>query len=403
MSNTKLHAFKLAALPAVAALLLGSIAANAAIEGSIKSNLSQFGEPARLKMERVGGQWRLKDGTVAVPLTFSTEVSGPQRYLLAIDVQVQHMAKGDGALYGLRRDLEPEDTASGNANLNLAKAHLLPMEKVGKDVCASHNAPGTKTTATTIPLTMWVHWHNGSVGYSVGTQNTPIYGNMPAVIECGPNPVSRPGGVAQEQTDFRVKSIALNYGGVPGKTKPNAATECKQARLTVTFNTSKAGVVDFRLHKKIGNGPTQSRNLQTYAKFDGNAHFVASYQEIVSVTKTDLVQAAAEDRVNPIGLTTGWKDVTLRCEDIGGGFAGTPGNANPDGLPQAPKQPKRVFDGPGNFSTGKPKPTHSTFKPAIAPALIKTAPAPQSQQRTTKHLGRLSFGVEREMKESGEK
>jgi hypothetical protein len=386
MFTSKFTSSHVAALPAIAACLLFTTSADAgAIEGFIKSNLSQFGSPAFLKMERQGGQWRLKDQIVQIPVSYNAEVSGPQRYLLSIDIQVQHQAKGDGALYGLRRDLDDgpghQDAAWGNTNLNLTKVHLLPMEKVGKDICASHTAPGTKTTATTIPLTMWVHWHNASVNYSVGTQSTPIYGNMPAVIECGPNPTSRPGGVAQEETDFRVKSIALNYGGVPGMTKPNAATQCKQAKLTVTFQTSKAGVVDFRVHNKIGNGPTQAKNLQVYAKFDGNAHFVASHQEIVSVIKTDLVQAMAEDRVNPIGLSTGWKNVTLRCEDIGGGFASNPSNANPDGLPAKPKQPKRVFDGPGHVRPGKPKPRLSRFKPVIAPGRIKSAGAARAQQR----------------------
>jgi hypothetical protein len=99
----------------------------------------------------------------------------------------------------------------------------------------------------------------------------------------------------------------------------------------------------------------------------------------------------AEDLVNPIGLTTGWKDVTLRCQDIGGGFASTPSNANPDGLPQKQPQPKRVFDGPANLSPGKPKPTHSTAKPVIAPATlkkpvqIKTAPAPGA--RSSLYIG----------------
>jgi hypothetical protein len=219
--------------------------------------------------------------------------------------------------------------------------------------------------------------------------------NMPMAVSCGPKPARetpRPGGVVQETPDFKVKTIALNYGGVPGKTKPNAATECKQARLTVTFQTSKAGVVDFRLHKKIGNGPTQAKNLQVYAKFDGNAHFVASHQEIVSVKKTDLVQAMAEDRVNPIGLSTGWKDVTLRCEDIGGGFASTPGNANPDGLPSKQKQPKRTVGGPSQEAGANS--TQAPFRPVIAPAkTTKTAPTGPARR----------FGIEREMKESGEK
>lgn len=237
--------------------------------------------------------------------------------------------------------------------------------------------------------------------------------NMPMIVSCGPKPA---GGLVQEpgEVRFRVKSIALNYGGVAKKTKPNAATECKQARLTVTIHTSKPGVVDFRLHKKIGNGMPGSKQVQIYAKSVGGGNYIASHQENISVTQTSLVQTMAEDLVNPISLSTGWKDVTLRCEDIGGGFAGTPGNSNPDGLPTAPKQPKRTVGGPSE-ETGGPRPTHAPFKPVIVPATqkkpvqiktapiaawtapprVKVAPAPQGPSRR--------FGIEREMKESGEK
>jgi hypothetical protein len=210
---------------------------------------------------------------------------------------------------------------------------------------------------------------------------------MPVTVVCGPKPAKelpRPGGLISEKGDMSVKSIALNYGGFPVKTKPNPATECKQAKLTVTLQASQAGPVKFRLHKKVGNAPIQAKAVDAWAKFDGNAHFVASHHEIVSVTKTDLVQAMAEDLVNPIGLSTGWKDVTLQCSDVGGGgFAGTPGNANPDNgqLPTQPKQPKRVFDGPGSLTPGA-KPTHTPLRPVIAPATpkkptaTKTAPVP---------------------------
>jgi hypothetical protein len=219
--------------------------------------------------------------------------------------------------------------------------------------------------------------------------------NMPMAVSCGPKPareIAQPGGLKQETPDFKVKTIALNYGGA-APTKPNPTTECKTAKLTVTFNTTKAGVVDFRLHKKIGNGPMQAQNLQTYAKFDGNAHFVASHVEYIKVSQLTLVTAMAEEKVNPIGLSTGWKDVTLRCENANGGYAGTPGNANPDGLPSKPKQPKRTVGGPSQESAGA-KPTHAPFRPVIAPATTtKTAPTGPARR----------FGVEREMKESGEK
>ncbi len=218
--------------------------------------------------------------------------------------------------------------------------------------------------------------------------------NMPMTVSCGPKPareIARPGGMKQETPDFKVKTIALNYGGA-APTKPNPTTECKTAKLTVTFNTTKAGVVDFRLHKKIGNGPIQAQNKQAYAQFDGNAHFVASYHEYIQVSQLTVVQAMAEEKVNPIGLSTGWKDVTLRCENANGGYAGTPGNSNPDNT-NFPRQPKRVFEGAKNLAptTGTANPDNRNarqpFKPVIAPATpVKTAPVPRPQ-RDTRFIG----------------
>lgn len=218
--------------------------------------------------------------------------------------------------------------------------------------------------------------------------------NMPMTVVCLPKPareVARPGGVKQETPDFKVKTIALNYGGA-APTKPNPTTECKTAKLTVTLNTTKAGNARFKLHKKVGNGPIQTKSFDAWASFDGNAHFVARYHEYVQVSQLTVVQAMAEDLVNPVGLSTGWKDVTLRCENANGGYAGTPGNANPDNG-NFPRQPKRVFDGAKNLAptTGNANPDNRNarqpFKPVIAPAKpIKTAPAPRPQ-RDTRFIG----------------
>lgn len=219
--------------------------------------------------------------------------------------------------------------------------------------------------------------------------------NMPMTVVCLPKPsreVARPGGVKQETPDFKVKSIALNYGGAQ-PTKVNPTTVCKSAKLSVVLHTSKAGVVDVKLHKKVGAGPIQAKSMQLFSKFDGNAHFVASYVEYVKVSQPTLVQAMAEEFNSPLGQTTGWKDVTLHCENANGGYAGTPNNSNsgefPQGMPKRPKVP-----GPGGKTAGS-TPTHAPFKPVIAPATpkkpvqIKTAPVPQ---RDTRLIG---IGVQR--------
>ena len=51
----------------------------------------------------------------------------------------------------------------------------------------------------------------------------------------------------------------------------------------------------------------------------------------LTVDQTTKVQAMAEDLTNPIGQSTGWKEVTLDCTGAGGGgLSGAPGNSNPD-------------------------------------------------------------------------
>src|SRR5690606_26183914 len=181
---------------------------------------------------------------------------------------------------------------------------------------------------------------------------------------------------------LRVTSIEHRYMTVVGDvTKPNPGTQCKRARLSVTLKTNQAGPVKLRLHTKLGNAPTQAKAIELWASHQNSGTlkglFVANHQEWITVEKTTAVQTMAEDLVNPVGLTTPWKSITLHCTGAGGGgLANTPGNANPDGLPTKPKAPQHVFDGPGNLSTGKPKPTHSTTNPVIAPATVKTAPVP---------------------------
>jgi hypothetical protein len=200
--------------------------------------------------------------------------------------------------------------------------------------------------------------------------------NMPVKVVCAAKPAGgkpRPGGVAAEKGSFKVQSIDLSFGGAP-TSKPNPATVCKQAKLTVTVKASQAGAVKFKLWTKIGAAPTQSKVIDAWAKHDGNGFFVASYQENVSVNRTTGVQAKAEEMINAIELSTPWKNVTLHCTGAGGGGLTNTPNANPDGLPQAPKQPKRVFDGPSGVTAGA-KPTHAPAKPLTIPAQIKTAPA----------------------------
>jgi hypothetical protein len=332
MNNTTSRSSAAASLLGAAAFTLFATAANANITGFIQSNLSQFGSPAELRMQYVGNKYQLKPGTVMVPIKYEAENHWPQSFLLELDVRVTHMAKGTGALYELRRDLAPKDKVWGNVNLVLNNAHLLPMEKLGQQVCDSHDGRDNKIVNTTIPLNLWVKWNNGhSAGpLSIGQQYTALFGDMPAYFVCEAKPLARPGGMAAEKVDMKVTSIDIGFGGNFQPTKPNLATLCKRTRLTVTMKTNKVGPVSFQLQTKIGDNPMQSRQLIAHAQHQGNGVFLAQYQEVISITKTSYIQAMAEDKVNPISLTTPWKDITLQCESNNGGFASNPSNANPD-------------------------------------------------------------------------
>lgn len=135
------------------------------------------------------------------------------------------------------------------------------------------------------------------------------------------DPVLKSGGdVVAKQPDFKVKSIQLfrtTYSHAVSR--PNPGTTCKKAKWLVRLGTSKAGPVKFKLWMKVGNGPMTSKVIEAWSKFDGNSKYKAEYSEWTSVSKTTSVQAMAEDMTNPIGQSTGWKDITLHCTGAGGG------------------------------------------------------------------------------------
>ncbi|MDP3703930.1 MAG: hypothetical protein Q8R78_06040 [Candidatus Omnitrophota bacterium] len=186
-------------------------------------------------------------------------------------------------------------------------------------------------------------------------------------------------GYAAKEPDFGVKGIHLRFmtsAGYP--TKPNPATRCQMTEAKVRLETSKAGATKFKLWTKVGNEPMQSQVVDAWSKFAGPGKFEATFSKTFTVDKSTTVQAMAEDLTNPIGQSTGWKEVKVNCTGAGGGgLSGTPGNANPDGLPQAsPKAPFRFV--PGVAVGTKVAPIPPRPAPQLPPRFgqIKTAPMP---------------------------
>jgi hypothetical protein len=168
----------------------------------------------------------------------------------------------------------------------------------------------------------------------------------------------------------------MTTAGYP--TRPNPATKCQMTNAKVRVETSKAGGVKFRLWTKVGNAPMQSQFVEAWSKFVSAGKYEATFTKAFTVNQTTKVQAMAEDLTNPIGQSTGWKDVTLNCTGAGGGgFAGTPGNSNPDSLPPGNSRLPRPFI-PGVAVGTKVAPIPP--RPAQPPRLgqIKTAPMPHT-------------------------
>jgi hypothetical protein len=87
----------------------------------------------------------------------------------------------------------------------------------------------------------------------------------------------------------------------------------------------------------------------------------------------------AEDLTNPIGQSTGWKEVKLDCTGAGGGgFAGTPGNSNPDGLPQSNPQTPRPVSGVAVGTKVAPVPTRTAPQVPQRLGQDKTQPMPDA-------------------------
>jgi hypothetical protein len=383
MSTSKTAALLPVAVAALALPVLPSqAAAEPTLSFSIQSN--QFSKPT-MAFKFAGGKYVWDQKSVTTQFKASADTHD-NKLLWAGPLRVRTLGIGGSAWFDGK---VPEDvkTWSQQGPITFPVSFLSVYQAGFASFCDSHGRVGSPVVKDGLSILF-----SATQGYYKKTKepeevqqdaapDSPGNGphasrtvNMPLTVVCGPRPASttpRPGEVAAEKGDLRVTGVALSFGGAP-TTQPNPATVCKQARLTVTLKASRAGAVRFRLSTKVGDAPLQAKAIDAWAKFDGNAHFVASYSQTVSIKKTSHVQAKAEDLVNPIGLTTPWQDVTLTCQDIGGGLAGMPGNSVPKSGEVPSKQKLGTIAPTGSRHDAKSP--RAPVRQKIEPATRKTTP-----------------------------
>ena len=168
----------------------------------------------------------------------------------------------------------------------------------------------------------------GSGGYTPHFWSKPTdhfrNANVPMKVEC--EPFEREKAEDVEDVDMSTKSIELKVvAPASPTTKPNPATSCRKGKLTVRMEASRAGPVKYRLWSKAGDNPMTSKVIDMWAsEVAPGGKFEAEHSEWVTVSKTSTVQAMAEDLVNPIGESSGWKEALVRCTPTNGGFADAP-------------------------------------------------------------------------------
>ncbi len=163
-----------------------------------------------------------------------------------------------------------------------------------------------------------------SPGGMVTTAHHGISDTFPIQVIC--EPAERETAEDVEDVNMVTKNIELKVvAPASPTTKPNPSTSCRKGKLTVRMEANRVGPVKYRLWSRAGDAPMTSKVIDMWASevAPGNK-FVAEHSEWVTVTKTSTVQAMAEDMINPIGQTTGWKEALVRCEPTNGGFADAP-------------------------------------------------------------------------------
>ncbi len=270
-----------------AAMAASASAATAEGYGFIKPNISQFGEPVELRIQKTDGNMKLRNDSVSIPISYEAGYKGTFSNLRKVDLRVEHITKGNGEFYGLRRDLNlqgDKDKVWGTTTIVLTRAQIEPMEKLGKELCASHSGNQDKRIDTQIPLTMHVQYEdNGNFHwFARGTL-------IPAVIVCEPDRPSNPAKLIQ------VKLFV------------SAAVCHKPVALTAQFVATLPATYKFKLQR--GDGEAQDATVFPAQK-DGPIYRGQWYKQYVFHAPEVRKYRIVSEKFEPL---TEWVTINVQC------------------------------------------------------------------------------------------
>ena len=132
------------------------------------------------------------------------------------------------------------------------------------------------------------------------------------------------------------------YAASPGATCPVLAVKTR-------IKTDQKGLVHYDIWEKLGSGSTRKIPMVLQARHKGNRVFVAEYTHIYRFNRSTYAQFMVQEKVNPIGLSTGWKRINIRCA------SGASGSLDGNSIPQEPPIPAARYSGSLNLASPKAK------------------------------------------------
>lgn len=358
---------------AAASILLMTAFSPCASAGGKNSQIHGNGfSPTVLKViSENGTSWtRIEESAIALPVT--VEIGMSDYVISGYEIrQLGQTGAGQHLAFGIP-DKHHDDQVNFSTTYYGSTDYLSDAERQtiiagcnaklgeGKGIRESHNVFG----GVGVELTTWfteagisANINEGSEG-NANTHKSTASVIVPVKCEGKHQPADD---VAAKEPNFGVKGIHLRFATSAGyPTRPNLATRCQMTEARVRLETSKAGAVKFKLWTKVGSQPMQSQVVDAWSNFVGPGKFEAAFHKAFVIDKSTVIQAMAEDLTNPIGQSTGWKEVNVDCTGAGGGgLTGSPGTP---GQPQA--------------SQHAPMPLHPGFGigTKVAPLPPRTAP-----------------------------
>lgn len=317
----------LAATLAVAGSTSGhAAAANAQIHGNGFS-----ATPIKVISEN-GTSWtKIEERTLGLPVTIQIGMDGfyVEKYTVRQKGQPEgeHIESNDTD----HDTVNTSPTLVGSTQLMTAAERQAVIAECNERLTQGQGIHQDHNTFSGVGVVLSVHFEGTGIGGQINQNGAGAphisYGTVTLPVHCvgAKKPPQGPSGEASVPPNFKVTGIDLRFMTSLGYTQQvDSDTRCKLTQVRVRIPTTKAGPVRFKLWTKIGSAPASDETIDAWSSFAGPGKFEAVYDKALPVTKTTNIQAKAEELVNPIGLSTNWKDVTVHCKTERGGLASTP-------------------------------------------------------------------------------